>query len=1423
MGTILCCRVNKQPNEQGLKNLGKITSNRDNVKFFMKNIFTFFVFACVAVQLLAGTNDVPVKLAIISESPDTGVAADVLTVEFSKNAQVQLLERAEIEKVYREQGLSAENQNYVKLGQILGADGLVLMGMDRKAAGGTKSEIGALHIQLVAVKPGVVIAAEGFSWPLQNIDEWSHLFAEHLKPLLPKLTVLKRDAIPISIVNFRYALQSKESEDVEQQLKLLAILRLSQERQLFVLERQRMQLLSEEKELKGDGSAFWDGSYLLEGIVDQNGYTRETISLNARLIPSKGGPPILIYVTGNRTNLADVVNRLSEKAVAALNVMPTMNGWSAADEAAHYFEEAKWALKWNNYSQAQAAAAAAWALGKRDEECADIQIESYLKSTDEIIVEESTLDAEYVNSTEESDRYLVKRSIKDEARSFGAVFKLDADGVKGIVIDNYPDESSLNNATRALELYYAFSQTLPPEEPEVKSRWYLLGVESLTHAAKVLQHYYLVPKSRIGVADKLADLRKLARAVADRISTPPSVQNAYYKFDAASDRQRRALADSIGVFQCAADLGCFWQETPEDQIALYRKLAASPAFTYLSTDSWGLARPRLIAWREEDRQRMPVAWDNFISELQHSTNLVLQAAAAFLKPHDAMALNEAEISAKVDDYWRKLGRGESLAIESQVAFLKESKSWNGGEFNRIFHLERYTQKEAMEIRPLLAAYRANATAQLRSNIESDQFDVAEINLKLANQEMDALEAKLEAAINPSAIHQAQRPAGQSQSNSIASAAPFKAIKDSLVVRQFLAMPDGVFTNKYVTQSQRISSIGEKKVLSHCWREGKLVLGLSFQCNLYNSDGSVRRYNGGGAAVLDPVTSHWEVVPYPFGQSREYVSLELFQGNLYLAVNDQCVLRGNQVGSRGGVWKCDLKAGKWEELDLRAQGTFILDALYQGVLRLYVISGHLFAANFQSILEIVEGGHGIQILASTRRRPTVSSLDGMDNLGEPTLFAGADHQLSACIKDKIYAWNGTDWRESFSFDRHLSDAQVDCCEDAIIFRKKRPASEQFRCHDEPLWGMQVGRATPELWLFEKAKPGFPGNVAWAEPPKPRWQLPNNMSLINVGVTYSKSNLYFFDDQANRTVGPNGSGTMISNKDVCPARLICLDYNLPEPIVAPLQFDEQQGRPPLSSRLPWEPGDTWLLVGDGDLYIGHPDTLGIWKISRQQLEAEIAGRKQSQEAQASQKVQAEKHADQVLIEKYDQDHNGVIDGLERENAIDDPEFIRSQLNVIDANRNGWLEARELIWFDANEDKILAPKEAASIDIACHLFAKKLMEQFDLSGKEWLNEREYTDLAQRTLHVGSVMPMDIKFQSIDQNHNQHVELGELEHLIQRHFMGELFKAQARQPGERPFAGRVDPAQRLKTLVENYWQHPVGVNSHADEIHSPFVPVGR
>ena len=230
----------------------------------MKNVLLVLAVLISALRLAAQTN-APVRLALVSETDETFAAADVLTAELSGHKNVQLLERNEIEKVYREQGLSAGNKDYLKLGQILGADGLLLLDVVRTP------QTTNLMARLIAVKPGVILTDGSFAWPLKDNAQWAESVSSYLDLLLPKLSVQAKDAIPISVVNLRSAVASADGAETERQLKLLVIQRLSQEKELFVLERQKMQLLSEEKELKADDSAFWNGGYLLEGVVDQNG------------------------------------------------------------------------------------------------------------------------------------------------------------------------------------------------------------------------------------------------------------------------------------------------------------------------------------------------------------------------------------------------------------------------------------------------------------------------------------------------------------------------------------------------------------------------------------------------------------------------------------------------------------------------------------------------------------------------------------------------------------------------------------------------------------------------------------------------------------------------------------------------------------------------------------------------------------------------------------------------------------------------------------------------------------------------------------------------------------------------------------------------------------------------------------------------
>ena len=274
----------------------------------MKFFFAFIFYIVIGLRLCAQNSPTPVRLAIVSESTETMAAAYLLTAEFSKNDRLQLLERSEIEKVIHEQQLSVNNLDCLKLGRLLGADGLIAL---QSVAEGTNV---FLNAQLVAVKPGVILTDERFGLPAQDISAW---FGEHHQPsgafVAEAWASCRSDAIPLSVMNFHAGVRTVEAAELERQIFFLTVERLVRERRLFVLERKRMQALSEEKELSGaEAEPFWNGKYLLDGAIDRNGFNPDVVTVSARLIPP-GGKPVSIEVNGSRTNCVEVVKSARQK------------------------------------------------------------------------------------------------------------------------------------------------------------------------------------------------------------------------------------------------------------------------------------------------------------------------------------------------------------------------------------------------------------------------------------------------------------------------------------------------------------------------------------------------------------------------------------------------------------------------------------------------------------------------------------------------------------------------------------------------------------------------------------------------------------------------------------------------------------------------------------------------------------------------------------------------------------------------------------------------------------------------------------------------------------------------------------------------------------------------------------------------------
>jgi Ca2+-binding EF-hand superfamily protein len=1411
------------------------------------------------VRLPAQSNQ-PVRLALISETGESAAVSDLLTAKLSADQRLQLLERNEIERVYREQALSAGNKDCLKLGRILGADGLLLFEVVRG-----KHETN-LTARLVAVKPGVVLTEGSFSWPLKDARQWAEEIASYLNSFLPKLRVLVKDAIPISVVNLRSAVQSADSVELEKQLTLLAIQRLSREPRLFVLERQRMQMLSEEKELKLDDSAFWSGSYLLDGVLDQNGYSRDTITLNARLSPRLGGTPVALELSGSRTNLGELVNQLAAKVTAALNFTSEFKEWSASDEAEQFFAEAKWALRWGILRQAQAAAESAWALGKRDLDCALVRIKAYadevpkLAPPNTVYYRDGLRDAHYVN------------------------------------INEPPDPKDCDVALYALKCYYDFSRNSPDGEPRVlwketpqerglgwhdwhNSDWYKIGIDDLVVASRVLQHFYCVPESQKPVAAKLAELRELARSVAEFIFQSPSVHESYFVGDrlAAHDELSYTIEENPNIFDCVVRWGCFWQERPEDCVALYRQLMSSPAFSYIHTHLWirePLA-PRLIAWRPEDQRHVPIIWDDFIRELATSTNGLLNLEAKAMQLADAaderemaksftnffdcifenrdlLVTNNVEVlylkwgvddlvsailsrisspngeslrrlfyseywpklEAMDQEYWLKTVPAGQLAsvFPRQRQYLRTNQPFDFLEFAQLFlsHSRNYTKSQALELQPLVAAYKSNLLAQSRIAI-----GIRKAQLSSGIGPIDALQRELTLVLNSTSappvaetvirVNPAQLTRAQAKANSNQSGEQVENPSDILLVKDFLEIP------RDHAKGDQPSQFG---ISSQRWSEGKLLIHVRYSAFFYDLDErgrwkSTRGRQLASIAIYDPDNLRWDIVDCPELSADEFPLLNDAPDRMIL-------LHGKLFVSQAGqIKRFDFRTREWWTLPIPKLGDCALSA----------VDGRLFGATRETIFEILDDGKGTRILAGTRRRPPVSVLDSLEDLGTPMLFEGPNHSVFACVAKTIFDWNGTDWREVIALNCSQTPELLD---DAIVFR----SIPSFGSDDPAtlsIW--RKDRSRPELCLRDKPRPhtgiiNMQPRKLDPSPAQPSWSSLEEDYLTSCPVTCSKSNLYFLVEHAEQS---NVAGRWRPwDVDLTHAKLVCLSRDSAEPVDVPLKFDLRIAQHTLGAlpknAEPWRfmnpaAAPVAMIFSDTTLFLCERNASGIWAIPLSDLDSVINARKQHRLARRAQQTQeagfAEERLRKNLLAKYDRNHNGTIDPEEREAAIDDPAFLEWELPRIHTNHSAWLSAEELSYFDANQNGILDPPEEHGIRITLNLLAAKLIHDFDRNGKGQLDQNEFAS----ALSYESMGRALMEFHRYDTNHEGELSQDELAHCLEQRTLREIWL-----PPTLPHRGYANAqgALRLsfKDYVERYWAAKRRETNPAVKPENPAVP---
>ncbi len=1105
-----------------------------------------------ALRLAAQSSDA-VKIAVISDSDFTATVADVLTADLSREKNIQLLERAEVEKVYHEQELFAGNRDYLRMGQVLGANGLLVL---ETVKAGTNL---FLNSRLIAVKTGIVLISERVPMPKRDPAGWADGYVPHIEPMLGKLLVGESEAVPISIVNLRSAFQNPDEIELERNLTLLLTDRLTQERNLFVLERRRMQSLAAEKDLNPiDDSSFWNGSYLVEGTIDRDGYSPDKATISLRLVPPNGGAPINIELSGERTNVSGLVLQLASHILARLNVKPGATAWKPLEEADQYENEARWALRWGLYEAAQSASESAWALGKRAPQTAVLRIRSY-------------------------------------SESLGAINETSGN----INVPAVPDAALLSPSIRTLDLYCAAMPLVVTNPTQMYNEWFDLGMKSLERTADLLDGFYTAFELRAGNEEKLAELRaSLRRFVPVLDSQMPPIADYYgqiienrpapkgMRFDGPSRR------DFERVKLVEWEQGGLWFEKPEDSESFFRQ--------QLERGTVPESVPRIVGWTWEDRKRVPQVTRQFIAGLCQSTNEEIRLAGNYLSvlraPNDGTSsLRDAE-EKLIEGLWEQ--RTNFLNTSDKAPLLTKTEmaiaEKRGNYFHGPYHLEPWASFR-QRMRLCYIAESTNWTTSLTYFLFPS--DPANFTREEAEALLPALQGmKQRSSRNryyPGVLNTVARAAGKSQ---LATNAPpqFDMARPGPQVAE---PPLPVHFQRW--NVDELKTVGASpRLLRIICRQDK-VWGLLYMTA--DNGFGIPPSTPASFASVDLKTGQAETVMLPQALGSPSTAIGWKDGEQgyptpCFDVSDDSLF----VSLPGKLARYRFASKAWETMALPTEPC-------GGVT---IWNGFVYFANADVLLEINPDTKAIQTLASSRRSP-VNELDPVWNTDNQVMTdwggrLGVETTKGLFVADaEKRHWDKIE-RPTNMFStfpaRFPAKGSL-----GILTVAPAPGISRSRMVE-----VSTKHALPELLLeqVDPANPNAGGKVFANE--KPRWQWPDPFALEVASFALQDENLWSVQPRKfHFWMNPFQSYEPVIFKDDRNATLLRFAPGIPGPMTVPLRF-EKAGQPfdpfvrstPGSAPRGWSPFRPsvaeWLVTEQGVVVIGLDEEPGHWLVPGAEIE-------------------------------------------------------------------------------------------------------------------------------------------------------------------------------------------------------------------------------
>lgn len=1151
------------------------------------------------------------RVAVVAPGAET--AGDLLTAALSKEAGVELVEREQLARIAGERGISKTTE----AARLANADALVFL----ETSGSGTNVFGSLR--LVAAKPGVVLFSTRLMWPPADLAGWAENVAAKLAGQAAKAAVPAERANKISVLNLRSASTSAAEQRLERELTALLLARLGEEPGLFVLERRGLAAAVFEKELAASEEKFWTGSHLLDGTINGEAFDAKRVTIAARL-RGPDGSEAKIEAAGAREELGKVIEELATKILASLKIEKRAV-WDPAKEAAQQLAEAKWGVRFGMWREAQAAADAAWALGERSLEAATTRLLAYGRDV----------------------RIFNRATQKQPERRIQWPY-------------NPPPADAVEPMLQAVEL---MEQTLAQDFNAITNRaWWDAARESLDNAGEVLENFFWRAEAREGVAEKLAELRAIGRRVFEKAIRHPAV-SANYWFPAGETRSPDALnsvydSNARDIYSLYAARAAMFQETPEGTAEVFRTLVSGDAYPYIRRHVLETARTSLGGWKWGDRKREMDALEKFIAELAASTNVTKQLEGKILRlallpdsggftqgqlgarekmtreieeflvaNKEALKLGpttpqlwglnlDYKVTSELDRefYSAVHGRHEANKYKGDIAKLKESlREKRPIPFSEVakLHSAEFTKAEAEELLGLLVPYveespNRNSVAGQMWSLERQLAKAAGLpqpdrpRFKQPETNAAPLSAAAQADFNERRIAMSNRVA-MMRSNRFAGGTnlaggtnrmpfgpggpmfrgpgmagrfdPFGrnaepppetvSTTNVIVARDFWAAPkprrteqSGPFSERAMTEPILREGLLWTRHFYESVREGMTwgwktkLLGVNPETLKVEQEVEL------DAEKFAPAQTIW-LQRFDLKLPRTF---EVLDGKIFV------------VGANG-LMRRERAGGEWQKFAAPAEQSEI-----------WRVGTNLYLASSNSLHLLSAKDGSAQTLATVRRRPAVTALDELETLAGMKLTSGPQGRLRALAGSASFLFDGKDWARETA----VTNGMWEAFDDAAFAKVTRNLWAPMELH-----ALAAGKTKAEL--AARAMQSRPGVSAPTR--ETNWNF-SSISIASGRPFMLGTNAALLCARGEAWTDGAHAKTNTSRYDIFvfgPAKEMA--------VRAQLELDLGRGPAPVAGQLA-RGFQAWVLPTEKYIFAGHVAQPGFWRISRAEVEAEIA---------------------------------------------------------------------------------------------------------------------------------------------------------------------------------------------------------------------------